>query len=202
MDYLKRFIGTSTILHSKKWGSLTFEVASFSPAIDGDLVIHIGNPFEQKEPLVRIHSVCVFSEVFGSDMCDCGEQLHIAMDRLTSEGHGLLFYLRFEARGVGLAAKVKATSLEVAGVDTYNSRLDIGVSPEARDFTPIGKYLFRHGVKRVRLLTNNPLKVDGLIKEGITVTKEPLIVSNPGEKVRQLLQTKARMFGHDLPEYK
>jgi 3,4-dihydroxy 2-butanone 4-phosphate synthase/GTP cyclohydrolase II len=122
------------------------------------------------------------------------------MTRLTSEGHGILFYLRFDGRGAGLAAKVKATALEVSGVDTYDSRVSIGVSPEARHFTAIGQYLIANGVTRVRLLTNNPLKVEELMGAGISVEGQPLLVEDPNEKVRQLYKTKATKFQHDIPD--
>jgi GTP cyclohydrolase II len=200
-DYLTGFVGSTATIESKKWGTLLVESASFTPALDGDLIIHVGRPFEQNEPIVRLHSICTFSEIFQSDLCDCGEQLELAMARLKHEGHGLLFYLRFEARGVGLAAKVKATDLEVKGMDTYSSRVAVGVPPENRQFTEIGKYLYDRGVRRVRLLTNNPLKIAGIADAGIVVTPEPLIVVDPNEKVRDLLNTKAQKFNHNLPGY-
>ncbi|HEX9988357.1 MAG TPA: hypothetical protein VGE45_07760 [Chloroflexia bacterium] len=198
MNYLERFIGATAPIQSKRWGPLLMEVASFTPATDGDLVVHIGKPFEQPNPLIRIHSECVFSEVFNSDLCECADQLMMAMERLVSEGHGLLFYLRFDGRGAGLAAKVAATKLEVEGMDTYDSRVAIGVAPEGRDFRAIGEYLHSRGINQVRLLTNNPVKVAGLLEEGITVTREPLVVADQTEKVRKLLETKASRFGHQL----
>jgi GTP cyclohydrolase II len=175
------------------------EVASFTPALDGDLVVHVGDPLERKSPLVRIHSACVFSEVFGSDFCDCAEQLELAMEALTHEGAGLLFYLRFEARGAGLAAKVKATALEIRGVDTFESRIAVGVSPESRDFAPVGRYLFEKGFKNIRLLTNNPLKVAHLEGTGVHVLRQPLLSSDPNENVKALYRTKAAKFSHWLP---
>lgn len=202
MNYLTGFLGSTTTLQSKIWGALTVEAASFTSAVDGDLVVHVGSPFEQPAPLVRIHSICTFSEVFDSDMCDCAEQLHMAMGRMVAEGHGLLFYLRFEARGAGLAAKVKATALEVEGMDTYDSRVAVGVEPESRDFSAVGRYLSGRGLKRVKLLTNNPKKVDDIARAGVEVIREPLVVDHPNEKVRQLLETKARRFQHLLPGFR
>ncbi len=198
MDYLSGFIGEKTFLNSNRWGSFAVEAAAFSPAIDGDLIIHIGEPLSQPKPLVRIHSVCLFSEVLDSDFCDCAEQFRIAMDRLTEERHGLLFYLRFEARGAGLAAKIKATALEMKGIDTYDSRVAIGVSPESRDFASIGHYLKERGVDSIRLLTNNPLKIRDLESTGIEVASESLVVPNPNENVKRLLRTKAEKFQHRL----
>src|SRR4030066_541725 len=95
--------------------------------------------------LVRIHSECVFAEAFDSALCDCGDQLHMALSMIKNEGHGLLFYLRLDGRGIGLSAKVMATSLEVNGGDTYESRVQLNLSPEARSFDIIGKYLNERG---------------------------------------------------------
>lgn len=201
MNFLTPYLGSTAVINSKKWGPLMMEAASFTPAIDGDLVVHIGKPFDQPTLLIRIHSECTFSEVFDSELCECGEQLTITMEHLVREGNGLLFYLRLDGRGAGLAAKVAATKLEVEGVDTYDSRVAVGVAPEGRDFTSIGKYLVKHGVTRVRLLTNNPLKVAGLEQEGIMVEREPLVVPDQSEPVRRLLSTKAHRFGHQIPGY-
>jgi GTP cyclohydrolase II len=199
MDYLTRFLGAQATITSRKWGRLTMESASFSPAADGDLVVTIGKPFEQKIPLVRVHSECVFAEVFDSELCDCADQLTLAMARLTDNGHGVLFYLRFDGRGAGLAAKVKATALEVEGMDTYESRVHIGVEPEGRDFFRVGEYLKRHDVRRIKLLTNNPTKGIDIAKAGVDVECEPLLVTSPSAAVKRLYETKAIKFGHSIP---
>ncbi|MFA6925290.1 MAG: hypothetical protein WC223_13675 [Bacteroidales bacterium] len=200
MDYIKKYLGAKTDIESRTWGKLNIEVVSFTPASDGDLVVIIGNPYDEDIPLVRIHSECVFAQAFDSNLCDCADQLKLAMDRLVAEGNGILVYLRFDGRGAGLAAKVKATSLEVKGIDTYESRLEIGVKPEGRDFYSIGKYLSKKGLKKVRLLTNNPTKSEGIEKAGILVVNEPLLVSNPSINVRKLYETKAHKFHHNIPE--
>lgn len=199
MDYVSKYLGVTTEFESRKWGKLTVEVASFTPAIDGDLVVLIGEPFLQKSPLVRIHSECVFAEAFDSNFCDCADQLHLAMDELVKEGNGILFYLRFDGRGAGLAAKVKATALEMKGIDTFDSRVQIGVKPEGRDFSSIGKYLKQKGITYVRLLTNNPTKGFGIESEGIKVDYIPLLVKNPNNNVRKLYDTKLHRFDHNIP---
>lgn len=198
MDFLEKFLGSQATINSRTWGKLTIESVSFTPATDGDLVVIIGQPFEQEKPLIRIHSECVFAEVFDSDLCDCADQFKLAMKRLTDNEHGLLFYLRFDGRGAGLAAKVKATALEVAGMDTYDSRVHIGVAPEGRDFGNIGEYLKNHGVNKARLLTNNPIKGKALEQVGLTLEYESLIVDNPNENVRKLYSTKAEKFNHTI----
>jgi GTP cyclohydrolase II len=198
MDFLGNLLGAKATINSRTWGMLTLESASFTPAIDGDLIVIIGKPFEQEKPLIRIHSECVFAEVFDSDLCDCADQFKLAMKRLTDNQHGLLFYLRFDGRGAGLAAKVKATAFEVDGMDTYDSRVQIGVAPEGRDFTKIGEYLRNHGITKARLLTNNPIKGKALEKAGLIIEYEPLIVDNPNENVRRLYFTKAKKFNHTI----
>jgi len=201
MDFLSGFIGSRTKLMSRTWGSLTIEAATFSAAADGDLVIEVGMPSPTSELLLRIHSECVFAEVFDSDLCDCADQLEHAMKRLTIAGNGMLIYLRLDGRGAGLAAKVKATALEIEGVDTFLSREKIGVPPEGRDFRSIGTYLRERGFARIRLLTNNPLKVRGLQSAGLEVETEPLLVTEPSAKVRQLYRAKAEKFGHTIPRH-
>lgn len=198
-DLLTGFLGATASIPSHTLGELTVEAASFTDAIDGDLIVHFGKPFEQAAPLVRIHSECVFAQVLGSSLCDCAEQLHMALRRLREERHGLLFYLRLDGRGAGLAAKVKATALEVAGVDTYESRIQIGVAPEGREFSAIGRYLAQRGVRRVRLLTNNPEKAAGLRNAGLEVATERLIVEPSSEAMQRLYQTKRDRFHHDIP---
>jgi GTP cyclohydrolase II len=199
MDYMTSFIGARSPLPTKRWGLLTVETQTFSPAIDGDLVVEVGNPSSGQELLLRIHSQCLFSEVFGSTHCDCAEQLEIAMDRLVHEGAGILIYLRFEGRGAGLAAKVRATQLELQGVDTYTSRRQIGVEPESRNFEAIGAYLAARGFSRVRALTNNPAKASGLESAGLKVVCDSLLVPNPSHQVKALYRTKATKFGHLIP---
>jgi GTP cyclohydrolase II len=200
VDYVRQWIGASTPLPSRRWGELSAEVASFSPAADGDLVVAFGEPWGKSRPLVRIHSECVFGEVFDSALCDCKDQLLLAMQRMEQEGHGILFYLRFDGRGAGLGAKVKATELELEGVDTYESRRIIGVEPESRSFVAVGEFLKARGLQQVLLLTNNPGKADDLRAAGIRVRTEPLLVNNPNEHVASLYQTKAERFGHTIPK--
>jgi GTP cyclohydrolase II len=108
--------------------------------------------------------------------------------------------LRLDGRGAGLASKVKATALEVGGVDTFESRIAIGVKPEGRDFRPVADFLKSKNVGSVRLLTNNPDKAGDLTKSGIATTVEPLVVRNPSKLVRKLYETKRTRFGHTIPD--
>lgn len=199
MDYLSKYIGSKTTLNSKKWGVLEFESISISPAIDGDLVVKIGNPEQVESPLVRIHSECIFAEIFDSDFCDCAEQFELAMQAIKNDGNGFLFYLRLDGRGAGLAAKVKATNLEIQGKDTFESRIEIGVKPECREYNKIGKFLKLKGIDSIRLLTNNPDKIKAIESSKIKVIPVSLVIENPNENVKSLYKTKKNKFNHNIP---
>ncbi|WP_084402214.1 GTP cyclohydrolase II RibA [Lentzea albidocapillata] len=198
-DYLSRFVGASATVPTRNWGPLRFTVASFSGAIDGDLVVTLNEKSDRREPLVRIHSECVFAEVFSSKLCDCSDQLDLAMTRLSqSDSFGILFYLRIDGRGAGLAAKVAATNLEINGADTWESRVHLGVEPDSREYRSIANYLESLGIQSIRLLTNNPNKVGDLADSGIEVRRLPLVVPKPNGDVRRLYETKRDKFGHLL----
>ena len=198
MNYLSRFVGTRTALPTVRWGTIYCESASFSPAADGDLVVEFGRLDPTKQLLLRIHSECVFGEVLSSSLCDCADQLEHALEFL-SRANGMLIYLRFDGRGAGLAAKVKATSLEVEGLDTHSSRVAISVEPEGRDFKPIQNYLVKRGFKEIRIMTNNPIKVKHLECDELKVCMEPLLIRPSSIQGRKLLKTKAEQFGHVIP---
>ncbi len=198
-DMKKQFIGTRARIDSHRWGTLTVESASFSGAIDGDLIVYVGEPFGVGEPLVRIQSDCVFSLVFRANLCDCREQTELAMDRMVRAGSGIFFYLRVDGRGAGLAAKVAATSHQERGMDTYDANLAIGIEPENRNFDAIGEFLRSHGIRRIRMLTNNPTKALSVRRTGIVVTHEPLLVATPTGNIRELYEAKAHKFGHWIP---
>jgi GTP cyclohydrolase II len=178
---------------------MTVESQTFTDAIDGDLVVTLGEKIPGCVPLVRIHSECVFAEAFDSSLCDCNDQLHLALTQLKAEGYGILFYLRLDGRGIGLSAKVAATALEVAGDDTYESRVRLNLPPEGRSFESIGKYLAERSILSVRLLSNNPLKAEGLLKFGIKVEMLPLIPPALTKEIRRLYTAKALKFRHLIP---
>jgi len=199
-DYL-RFVGSKTTFNSRKWGKLEVESVSFTPASDGDMVVYIGEPLKEERPLVRIHCECIFAEVFDSDFCDCADQLVLAMNILKREKNGILFYLRFDGRGAGLSAKIKATSLEMDGKDTFESRVEIGVAPEGRNFSNIALFLLNRGVRKITLLTNNPIKISDLVNNGIDVETKPLIIDNPNKNIEKLYHTKVNKFNHTINGY-
>ncbi len=124
-----------------------------------------------KTPIVRIHSECLTGDVFGSLRCDCGQQLQDAMNAIAKEGFGAIVYLRQEGRGIGLAAKMQAYSLQDAGMDTVEANLALGFGADERSFVVAAEMIKAAGVGQVRLLTNNPAKVEALSEAGITVVE-------------------------------
>lgn len=198
MVNLRKFQGSSASIPTRDWGVLKVESESFSEASDGDLVVHVGSLPEEGPIPVRIHSECVFSEVFGSTLCDCREQLELALARLVELGGGMLFYLRYDGRGEGLAAKVAATKLELEGLDTWDSRIALGIEPEGRDFSSVAKYLQAHGYSELLLLTDSPEKVSQLETAGIDVEREGLHLEKPSEEVQRLYEAKRKRFGYHL----
>lgn len=134
------------------------------------IAIVYGDPAKQDAPLVRIHSECLTGDVFGSQRCDCGEQLHEAQQIMATEG-GVLLYLRQEGRGIGLYNKLDAYALQDQGIDTYKANEMLGFDHDARDFTPAIDMLKALNIHSIRLLSNNPHKADELTKMGINVVE-------------------------------
>lgn len=134
------------------------------------LAILYGTPEQDETPLVRLHSECLTGDVFGSQRCDCGEQLHEAQ-RLLSDQGGILLYLRQEGRGIGLYNKLDAYALQDQGIDTYTANEMLGFAHDLRDFKPAAEMLLALGIKRIRLLSNNPHKASQLQSFGIDVVE-------------------------------
>jgi 3,4-dihydroxy 2-butanone 4-phosphate synthase/GTP cyclohydrolase II len=151
--------------------------------------------------LTRVHSECLTGDVFDSDRCDCGPQLHEAMDTIVSEGRGVVVYLRgHEGRGIGLVAKLQAYQLQDGGRDTVDANLDLGLPADARHYGTATQVLRDLGVQRVRLLTNNPEKVSSLEDFGVTVSERVSLSVRPNDHNLAYLQTKRDRMGHHLPE--
>lgn len=152
--------------------------------------------------LTRIHSACATGDLFGSLKCDCGEQLIKAMKVIENNGHGIIVYLQQEGRGIGLMNKIKAYKLQEQGMDTIEANLHLGFTPDDREYHIGAEILTSLGVKKVKLLTNNPDKILGLAKNGIQVVNRiPLIVqSNPFNT--NYMDTKEIQMGHMLNEEK
>jgi 3,4-dihydroxy 2-butanone 4-phosphate synthase / GTP cyclohydrolase II len=169
-----------------------------------DAVEHVafvrGDLGDGEDVLVRVHSECLTGDVFGSLRCDCGPQLHAALDAVAAEGRGVVLYVRgHEGRGIGLVHKLQAYQLQDAGVDTVDANLELGLPADARDYGTGAQILADLGVRSMRLLTNNPAKRAGLEGYGLTVLgRVPLPVHATAQNLRYL-RTKRDRMGHDLP---
>lgn len=152
---------------------------------------------EQAVP-TRIHSECLTGDVFGSLKCDCGEQLEHAQRELGGSNFGLILYMRQEGRGIGLANKIKAYSLQDQGMDTVQANLHLGFDDDLRDYTVAAEMLRLLGVNSISLITNNPRKVEGLRANGITITKRRPLLILPNQHNKEYLETKRKKSGHLL----
>lgn len=177
-----------------------FRMSMYRSLIDQKthLALVMGEPHEQDQPLVRIHSECLTGDAFGSLRCDCGSQLREALQMIGKEKHGVLLYLRQEGRGIGLEYKIRAYALQEQGMDTVEANEQLGFEADERDYTIAAQILLDLKVKRLRLITNNPRKITGLESFGIEVAERvPLIL--PGtEHSQKYLHTKKKKLGHML----
>ncbi len=149
--------------------------------------------------LVRVHSMCLTGDVFGSLRCDCGSQLHAAMKMVEKEGRGVILYMNQEGRGIGLTAKIKAYYLQQEkGLDTVEANVQLGFKPDLRDYGVGAQILRSLGVKKMRILTNNPRKIVGLQGYGLEVTGRVPIEIEPTDENRNYLRVKASKMGHIL----
>jgi 3,4-dihydroxy 2-butanone 4-phosphate synthase/GTP cyclohydrolase II len=152
----------------------------------------------EDEVMVRVHSECLTGDVFGSMRCDCGEQLHNAMDMIDKEGRGVILYMRQEGRGIGIEGKLKAYELQDKGKDTVEANLALGYKADLRDYGVGAQILRDLGVRKIKLLTNNPKKIIGLEGYGLTVTGRVPIEMHPHAKNIHYLKAKKNKLGHML----
>ncbi len=169
---------------------------------DMDDLLHValvkGNIDSAKPVLVRVHSECLTGDVFGSLRCDCGDQLHRAMEIIDKEGVGILLYIRQEGRGIGLVNKLKAYVLQDQGMDTVEANIELGFKPDMRNYGIGAQVLADLGVKKMRLLTNNPKKMIGLDGYGLSIVEQIPIEIEPNEFNRCYLECKKYKMGHML----
>jgi 3,4-dihydroxy 2-butanone 4-phosphate synthase/GTP cyclohydrolase II len=175
-----------------------FRVRAFRSLLDGNehLAIQLGDVSAGEPCLVRVHSECMTGDVFGSTRCDCGPQLHKAMEMIAKEGRGVVLYLRQEGRGIGLVNKLRAYALQDNGLDTVEANLHLGFPPDSRDYGIGAQILRTIGLKKVRLLTNNESKRVGLKGYGIEVVgRVPLVVATHANNAAYM-QVKKEKMGH------
>lgn len=159
----------------------------------------IKGEWKDDEPiLVRVHSSCVTGDIFGSERCDCGEQLHKAMRMVEKEGKGVVLYLNQEGRGIGLMAKIAAYKLQEEGYDTVDANVHLGYDPDERDYGVGAQILGQLGVHKMRLMTNNPVKRVGLEAYGLEITENVPIETTPTPYNKRYLETKKVRMGHTL----
>ena len=178
----------------------TFRVVAYrSEVTNEEHVALVAGTWTEDEPvLVRVHSSCLTGDVFGSERCDCGAQLHRAMELVGAEGKGVVLYLLQEGRGIGLVNKLRAYELQEQGLDTVAANEKLGFAPDVRDYG-IGCQILRDlGVRKIRLLTNNPSKYVAIDGYGLEIVERVPLEIPPTDGTRDYLATKKTKMGHLL----
>ena len=178
----------------------TFQLFGFESDDKSDnvLALVMGSPDAQATPLVRIHSQCLTGDVFGSERCDCGAQLHFALKLISDQGTGILIYQLQEGRGIGLMNKLLAYELQDSGQDTVEANHHLGFEADHRNYALCAAVLRHLGVSGVRLMSNNPQKFAGLEAAGIHVVERVPIEIAPSDMSENYLRTKKAKLGHML----
>jgi GTP cyclohydrolase II len=172
------------------------DAQSGDPNVEEHMAIVRGDVAQGSSVLCRVHSECWTSEVVGSLKCDCREQLEVALERIAAEGSGVIVYLRQEGRGIGLGNKVRAYALQDSGADTVEANLALGFQADARRYDLAASILADLGVRSIRLLTNNPLKVAGLRAAGVPVAERINHWVGENQHNATYLAVKRRKMGH------
>ena len=175
-----------------------FRLAAYEEVLTGDVHLALvkGTWEADEAVVVRVHSQCVTGDIFGSARCDCGDQLALAMARVEAEGKGVILYMKQEGRGIGLVNKLRAYALQEQGMDTVEANVALGFKPDARDYGTGCQILRAEGVRRMRLMTNNPTKRIGLEGYGLEIVETVPVEVAPGEHNADYLRTKRDRMGH------
>lgn len=179
-----------------KWGR--FKMLTFGEDKDqySPHIVLVSETFSHGQPtLIRIHSECLTGDVFSSLRCDCGEQLHLSLEMLAKQG-GVLIYLRQEGRGIGISHKLDAYQLQDQGFNTLEANIHLGFEPDERDYNAAVQILEKLGIGEVRLLTNNPDKIDALSKKGIVISERIALLSEEHGENKEYLEAKKKWMGH------
>ena len=183
-----------------KYGDFT--VHAYESDVDPSpyIAFTMGDIGDGTDVLVRIHSSCLTGDLMESLKCDCGDQLHLAMEKISEAGRGVLLYIDQEGRGIGIINKIRAYALQDAGADTVEANVQLGFKPDLRDYGIGAQVLVDLGVKRILYMTNNPAKLAGLEGYGLEIADRIPLIAPPAEERAQYLETKRTKMGHMLEE--
>src|SRR5215217_7036706 len=181
-----------------EWGE--FQIAAYRSLTTNEEFVALfkGEMNRDIPTLVRIHSQCLTGDVFGSNKCDCGRQLHQTMQMIEQEGRGAIVYQQQEGRGIGIVNKIRAYALQDQGADTVEANERLGLAVDLRDYRQCAEILFDLGLCRVKVISNNPLKLRALEEAGLTIVERVSIEVDPPEGAEHYLRTKKEKLGHLL----
>ena len=194
------------LLHSKtvqanlptKWGDFTVYALENTEDNKEHVALGMGELSDAEPLLVRVHSECLTGDAFASLRCDCGPQLDAALEKIADQGRGLIIYLRQEGRGIGLVNKIKAYALQDQGQDTVEANLNLGFEADSRNFDVAAELLTCLGIKKIRLMTNNPKKVEAMVSSKIKVIERVPMKYGMNPHNEHYLSTKHGKLGHLL----
>jgi len=181
-----------------EWGD--FQIAGYRSLTSSEefVVLFKGEMDRDVPTLVRIHSQCLTGDVFGSTKCDCGRQLHVTMKMINEEGRGAIVYQQQEGRGIGILNKIRAYALQDEGADTVEANEQLGLAVDLRDYRQCAEILFDIGLCRVKVISNNPLKLRALEEAGLKIVERVSIEVDSSEDAADYLRTKKEKLGHLL----
>ncbi len=187
---------TTSCLLPTPWAQFTLHAFVEHATGKEHLAMTLGDISDGEPVLARVHSECLTGDVLFSQRCDCGAQLEGALKKIADEGRGILLYLRQEGRGIGLVNKIRAYRLQEAGADTVEANLQLGFQADARNYALCKPMLAQFGIKSLRLMTNNPRKIDAMEKLGVTVSERVPLLVNRNAFNNTYLNTQEAKLGH------